>query len=236
MKRNVGAEKHSRGVGAGQHSPEQREQHHLVDAATRCGRRWLPGQVFPLGLILAVKSAADTWAAGIEESARGRSEGRAGAILSWLTKSVAEEKWATLAAPRKEVIWERGDLMSSRRPASARKVMTQEISSQMFTLIYFISSASHATSFLEEFGFLIIPTVIFKKKKNCDFLTFRLVVVEFFLHIHLYLFLFKFFSQLDCYRILGIIPCATQYTGSCWLFMLNIAVCTCQSQTPYLSP
>lgn len=73
--------------------------------------------------------------------------------------------------------------MSSRRPALARKVMTQEISSQMFTLIYFISSANYATSFLEEFGFLIIPTVILKK--NCDFLTFRLVVVDFFLHIYL---------------------------------------------------
>ena len=51
----------------------------------------------------------------------------------------------------------------SSRPALARTVMTQEISSQMFTLIYFISSANYATSFLEEFGFLIMPTVIFKK-------------------------------------------------------------------------
>ena len=142
MKLNVGAEKNSSRVRAGQHSPEQREQRHLVDETTPCGRRWLPGLVFPLGLILAVKSTADTWAAVIEESARGRSEGRAGAILSWLTKSVAEEKWPTLAAPRKELIWGRGDLMSSRRPALARKVMTQEISSQMFTLIYFISSAN----------------------------------------------------------------------------------------------
>ena len=75
--------------------------------------------------------------------------------------------------------------MNSKRPALARKVMTQNISSHMFTLNLFISSASYATSFLEEFGFLIIPTVILKKN-FCDFLTFRLVVVEFFLYIYLY--------------------------------------------------
>ena len=76
--------------------------------------------------------------------------------------------------------------MNSKRPALARKVVTLNISSHVFTLNHFISSASYATSFLEEFGFLIIPTVILKKKKNCDFLTFRLVVVEFFLYVYLY--------------------------------------------------
>ena len=31
--------------------------------------------------------------------------------------------------------------------------------------------------------------------------------------------------------------CSLSYTvGLCWLSILNIAVCTCPSQTPYLSP
>ena len=158
----MGRETQQWGTG-GATQPWAEGQHHLGDAVMP-GRQWLPGLVFPPVLILAVKSAADTWAAGIEESARGRREGRAEAILSWLIKSVAEEKWPTLATPRKEVIWGRGDLMNSKRPALARKVVTLNISSHVFTLNHFISSASYATSFLEEFGFLIIPTVFLKKK------------------------------------------------------------------------
>ena len=53
------------------------------------------------------------------------------------------------------------------------------------------------------------------------------------LYIHRYLFFFKLFSQLGCYRILSSLFCIVY---SCWLSILNIAVCTHQSQTPNLIP
>ena len=53
------------------------------------------------------------------------------------------------------------------------------------------------------------------------------------LHIYMQLFFFKFFSYLRCYKVLSSFLCYT--VGFCWLSILNIAVCTCQSQTPNLS-
>ena len=47
------------------------------------------------------------------------------------------------------------------------------------------------------------------------------------LYIYLHLFIFKFF-----YRILSSFLCYG--VGPCWLSVLNIAVCSCQSQTPYI--
>lgn len=91
VKRNVRAEKHSSGVGVGQHGPEQREQHPLVDATTRCGGGDSQGRCFLWGSFWQWNQQ-QTPEQQAEESARGRSEGRAGAILSWLTKSVAEKR------------------------------------------------------------------------------------------------------------------------------------------------
>ena len=53
------------------------------------------------------------------------------------------------------------------------------------------------------------------------------------LYIYMYLFFFKFFAHLSYYRILSSSLCYT--IGPCWLYILNIAVCTCRSQTPNLS-
>ena len=50
--------------------------------------------------------------------------------------------------------------------------------------------------------------------------------------IYMYLFHFKFFSHLGYYRVFSRVPCG--YHWSLWsllVIILNIAVCTCQSQT-----
>ena len=52
------------------------------------------------------------------------------------------------------------------------------------------------------------------------------------LYMCIYLLFFKKFSHLHCYIILSRVQfCYT--VGPCWLSILNIAVCTCQSQIPY---
>ena len=54
-------------------------------------------------------------------------------------------------------------------------------------------------------------------------------------HIHMYPFSSKLLSHPHCHITLSRIP--TCYTvGPCWLFILNIAVCTCPSQTLYHFP
>ena len=52
------------------------------------------------------------------------------------------------------------------------------------------------------------------------------------LYIYMYLLFFKFFSHLGYYKILSSL---CQTVGPCWLYILNTAVCTGQSQTPNLS-
>ena len=49
-------------------------------------------------------------------------------------------------------------------------------------------------------------------------------------HTYIYLFLYKFFFHLCCYRISSRVACGF-VVGPCWLSILNIAVCTCQSKT-----
>ena len=52
------------------------------------------------------------------------------------------------------------------------------------------------------------------------------------LSIYMYLFFFKSFSHLGYYRILTGVPCAIYIVGPCRLSILNMVICTCQSQTP----
>ena len=49
------------------------------------------------------------------------------------------------------------------------------------------------------------------------------------LHMYLYLFFFRFFSLIDYYKILNLVPCTI--VGPCCLPILYIVVCMFQSQT-----
>ena len=150
MELSVGPKEHNSGDPTGYHNPEQREQvawqmqPRPVGDSDPQGKWVLWGSFWQRNQRQTSERQA---------SKRVPKEEKAVTILSWLTTSVPEEKGPTLATPRKKVMRGRGYLTGSKRPALARKAMTQEISSYMFILNYYIASVSHVTPFLEEFGF-----------------------------------------------------------------------------------
>lgn len=117
----------------GRHSTQQKEQHLLADSTTLSGSR---GE----GTFWQLKQQQTPEQQALARAPKEDKMKRQVPFLSWLTELYPEKKRATLASPRKELVWGREDLIGSKRPALVRKVMTQEISSHMFILNSYISS------------------------------------------------------------------------------------------------